>query len=117
MINFQYLDILDGEHFDAGHLVGGESTGFVGADDRGTTQSLDRGQGSDDGVLLGHAVRAQGQTGGDDSWETFGNGGDGQGDGDLNARYKANRILWYHTTLATLNNRSSLRFSTHYLSL
>lgn len=71
------------EHAANGHLVGGESTGLVGADDRGATKGFDGGQRADDGVLLGHAAGAESEASGDDSGQTFGNGSDGQGDGDL----------------------------------
>ena len=77
------LDILDSEHFDARHLVSGQSTGFVRANNWGTTQSLDRWEGANDGVLLGHTVSTQGKASGDDSGKTFWDSSDGQGDGNL----------------------------------
>ena len=65
------------------HLVGGEGSSLVGADDGGATERLDGRQRPDDGVLLGHAPGTQSQTGGDDSGQTLGNGGDSECDGDL----------------------------------
>lgn len=53
------------------HLVGGEGTGLVGADDWSAAQGLHRGQASDDGVLLGHTACSQSQAGGDDSGQTW----------------------------------------------
>ena len=41
-----------------GHLVGGESAGLVGADDRRAAERLDRRQTSHDRVLLGHTSSA-----------------------------------------------------------
>ena len=72
-----------GEHFDARHLIGGESSGLIRADNRGATKGLDRGQRAHDGVFLGHAVGAQGKAGGNDGRKTFGDSSDGEGDGDL----------------------------------
>ena len=65
------------------HLVGGESTGLVGANDTAASESLDGGQATNDGVLLGHSLGSECQTGGDDNRETFGNGGNTERDGDL----------------------------------
>ena len=56
------------------HLVGGESSSFVGADDRGATQGLHRRQTAHDGVLLGHASGSQGEAGGDNSRKSLRNG-------------------------------------------
>jgi hypothetical protein len=61
-------------HATDGHLIGGQSTGLVRADDRGAAESLDGRQRSNDGVLLGHTTCAECQTGGDDSRQTLGNG-------------------------------------------
>lgn len=52
------------------HLVGGEGSCLVRADDRGAAQGLHRGQASDNGVLLGHTAGTKGQAGGDDSGQT-----------------------------------------------
>ena len=52
------------------HLVGGEGTSLVRADDRGAAQGLHRGQASDNGVLLGHTAGTKGKAGGDDSGQT-----------------------------------------------
>lgn len=66
-----------------GHLVGGEGASLVGADYRGTTQGLYWGQASNNGILLCHATSAKGQAGGDNSRQTFRNGSNSQGHGDL----------------------------------
>lgn len=66
-----------------GHLIGRKRSSLVGADDRGAAQGLHRGQRAHNGVLLGHAACSQSQTGGDDGGKTLGDGGDGQGHGDL----------------------------------
>ena len=65
------------------HLIGGESTRLIGANDRCAAQSLDRRQRSDNGVLLCHASGAQSQAGGDDGRQTFGNSSHGQSDSNL----------------------------------
>ena len=76
---------LIGEHAHPGdgHLVGGEGAGLVGADDGRAAEGLHRGQGAHDGVLLGHPAGAQSEASGDDGRQTLGDGGHGQGDGDL----------------------------------
>lgn len=61
-------------HSANGHLVGGQRPCFVRADDRGTAQCLHRGQAANDGVFLGHAAGPQGQAGGYDSGQPFGDG-------------------------------------------
>lgn len=66
-----------------GHLVGGERARLVGADNRGAAQGLHGGKAADDGVLLRHATRAQGEAGGDDGGQALGDGGHSQGHGDL----------------------------------
>lgn len=77
------INFVDNEHAADRHLIGGECSSFIGADDRGATQSLDRGQRADNGVLLGHTAGAQSQAGGDDGRKTFRDGGHSQGDGDF----------------------------------
>lgn len=73
---FFFFFILSGRWLSAGthlghtHLVGGECTSLVGADDRGAAQRFHRGQASDDGVLLGHAAGTKSEAGGDDSGQT-----------------------------------------------
>lgn len=65
------------------HLVGGKSSGFIRADDWGATQCFHRWQGTHNGILLGHSSGSQGETGGDDSGQTFWDGSDGQSNSDL----------------------------------
>lgn len=65
------------------HLVGGEGACLVGADNRCTAQGLHWGQAANDGILLGHATRAEGQAGGDDSRQAFRDGGHSQGHSNL----------------------------------
>uniref|UniRef100_A0A2M3YY06 Uncharacterized protein n=1 Tax=Anopheles braziliensis TaxID=58242 RepID=A0A2M3YY06_9DIPT len=77
------IDLVEDEHTRDGHLVGGQRTGLIRADDRGTTQGFDGRQRAHDGVLLGHTARTQSQTGGDDSGQTLRDGSDGQSDGNL----------------------------------
>lgn len=66
-------------------------TRLVGADDIGTPEGLDRGERADDGVLLGHLLGAEGEAGGDDHGETFGDGSHGQRDGDLRCQSASGR--------------------------
>lgn len=61
------------------HLVGGEGSRLIGADDRRAAQGLYGGQATNDGVLLGHATRAKSQAGGDDGRKALWDGGHGQG--------------------------------------
>ena len=65
------------------HLVGGQGSRLVRADDRGAAQGLHGWQAADDGVLFGHAAGAQGQAGGDDGRKTLRYGGHRQCHGDL----------------------------------
>lgn len=65
------------------HLVGGQSTGLVRADDTAASEGLDRGQASDHSVLSGHLPGSEGKAGGDDNGKTFGNSGDTEGHSDL----------------------------------
>jgi len=82
-VKLAIVDRLGGEELANGHLVGGQSTGFVGADNAGATESLNGWQRSDDSVLLGHSVGAQSEASGDDGWETLWDGGNGKSDGDF----------------------------------
>ena len=68
---------------DSCHLVGGESSGLVGADDSGAAEGLDGGEFADDGVVLGHFLRAERKAGGDDGGQAFGDRGDGEGNSDF----------------------------------
>ena len=77
------LDLVEDEHTADGHLIGGQSSRLVRADDGRATKGLDGGQRSHDGVLLGHTTGAQGQAGGDYGRQTLGDGSYGKGDGDL----------------------------------
>jgi len=65
------------------HLVGGESAGLVGADDRCAAERLDRRQTAHDRVLLRHTTSTERQTRGDDGRQTFWDSGNGQRHGDL----------------------------------
>ena len=64
------------------HLVLRQRAGLVGADRRGGTQRLDRGEFADQRVALDHLAHAEGQADRDDGGQTFRHGGDGQADGD-----------------------------------
>ena len=66
-----------------GHLVGGQCAGLVGADDRGATEGLNRGQRAHNGVLLGHTTSSQSQASGDNGWQSLRDGSHSQGNGDL----------------------------------
>ncbi len=63
------------------HLVEGQGAGLVGTDHRRAAQGFDGGQFLDDGVALGHAVHTQGQGHRYHRRQSFGNGGDGEGNG------------------------------------
>lgn len=58
-------------HLGHTHLVGGQGSGLVRADDGGATQGLHRGQRADNGVLLGHTAGTESQAGSDDSGQTW----------------------------------------------
>lgn len=66
-----------------GHLVGGQGARLIRADNRSTAQGFDRRQAANNGVFLGHATRAEGQAGSDDSGQALGDGSHRQGHGDL----------------------------------
>ena len=57
---------------DSSHLVQGECTCLVTADDCGATQGLHTGQGTHNGSLFGHLVGAKSQTRGDHSGQSLG---------------------------------------------
>lgn len=65
------------------HLVGGECSRLVGADDGRASESLDGGKLSDDGIVLGHSSGSEGEAGGDDGGESFRDGSDGESNGYL----------------------------------
>ena len=59
------------------HEVLGEGTGLVGTNDGDTTESLDGGEGTNDGILLGHIRHSPGVDDSDDGLESLGDHGDG----------------------------------------
>lgn len=61
-------------------LSGSELTSLVTTNDTDTSQRFHTGQFLDDGVAFGHTKNAKGESDGDYDGETFGNGGDGEGD-------------------------------------
>ena len=65
------------------HLVGGQSSRFVGADDIRTTKGLNAGEIPDDCVLLGHFFGSESKACGDYGGETFWDGGNSKCYGDL----------------------------------
>merc|ERR1719305_1698285 len=73
----------ESEHLADGHHVGGECAGLVRADNAGATEGLDRWKAPHNCVLGSHPPGSKSKAGGDDSRETFRDGGDGKGDGDL----------------------------------
>lgn len=76
----RFVDVDEGA--DA-HLVGGQSTRLVGADDGAAAQSLDGWQIANDCILGRHLAGAEREASGDDNSETFGNGGDTERNGNL----------------------------------
>lgn len=84
-LDIELLDLSTLDHKEASnrHLVGSERSRLVGADDVGASEGLDRRQGANNRILLCHLLGSQGEAGGDDDGETFGDGGDGESDGDL----------------------------------
>ena len=78
-----FFHFVNNEHAADGHLIGGQCTGFVGADDRGATQGFHRRQRAHNGVLLGHATSTQSQASGNYGGETFRDGSHSQGNGNL----------------------------------
>ena len=63
-----------------GHLVLGQGTGLIRADNLSAAQGLHGGEPADNGVALGHVGNADGQNHGHNSGQTFGNGGNSQAD-------------------------------------
>jgi len=64
-------------------LIGRQGTRLVGTDHRGAAQRFDGRQTPDYRVLLGHSTCSKGEASRDDGRQTLGNGGNGEGDGDL----------------------------------
>ena len=64
------------------HLVAGERTGLVGADDGGGAQRLHRMQLLHDGMVCGHALHTESQHDGEDGRQAFRHGGDGKRNGE-----------------------------------
>ena len=67
--------------FHHGHLVLGQGTGLVGADDLGASQGFHSGHLPDDGGSVGHVGHADGQNDGHNGGKAFGDGSNGQGYG------------------------------------
>ena len=65
------------------HLVGGQSSRFVRADDIGTTKGLNTGEVPNDCVLLGHFFGSKSETCGNDGGKTLWDGGDCECYGDF----------------------------------
>ncbi|KAI6760189.1 hypothetical protein HG531_013390 [Fusarium graminearum] len=65
------------------HLVGGQGTSLVRANDTAASKSLDRGEASDHSVLRGHLSRSKSQTGGNNNSQTLGDSSDTKRDGNL----------------------------------
>lgn len=65
------------------HLISGQRSGLVGANNVGASQGLNAGQVAHDSVLLGHLLSSECETSSDDSCETFRNGSHGERDSDL----------------------------------
>ena len=61
-----------------GHLVLGQRTGLIRADDLGAAQGLHSGETANDGAALGHVGHADGQHHGHHGCQTLGDGGHGQ---------------------------------------
>ena len=77
------LHLGSGEHvLDHGHLVLGEGTGLVRADDGRAAEGLDRRHLADDGLTLRHLGDAHGEHDRDHGHEALGDGGDGERHGD-----------------------------------
>lgn len=70
-------------HFGHAHLVGGQCTRLVRADDVGAAQGLDTWQVANDSVAFGHFLGSKGKACGDDGGETFRDSSDGECDGNL----------------------------------
>ena len=65
------------------HLVGGQGSRLVGADDGSTAESFNRRKTANDSVLLRHSPGAECQTCCNDGWQAFWNGSHGQCHGNL----------------------------------
>lgn len=67
---------------DDGHVVGGQSTGLVGANNRSRSHGFTTGEHSDQQVLFCHSLGSKGQGESDGERKTFGDGDDNQGNGN-----------------------------------
>lgn len=79
------------------HLVGGEGTSLVRADDWSAAQSLHRGQTPDYGIFLGHTTGSQSQAGGDDSGQACDRWGRGLGKEPPDEKYSHYKDDIWHT--------------------
>jgi len=81
------FDFVKYEHPAHRHLIGGEGSGLIRADDRGASQGFYGWQAPDNSVLLGHSASSKSQASGDDSGQTLRNGSDGKSNSDLEVIY------------------------------
>lgn len=65
------------------HLISSQSASLVRANDIGTTESLNARKIPDNCVFLSHFLSAERETGSDDGGKAFGDGGNCQGNGNL----------------------------------
>ena len=68
---------------DRAHLILGQGSGLVRADHTGAAESLNRWESSHDAVVCGHLAGSECEASRDDGGQTFGNGGDGESDGNF----------------------------------
>lgn len=67
----------------SGHLVESESSSLIRADDGGATEGLNGRKRSDNSVVLSHLFGSESQTRGDNSGESFRDGGNGKSNSNL----------------------------------
>jgi len=74
---------LDNSEFNYGHLILGQSSGFVGADNSGASKSLNWWQSSNDSIVLSHFSCSKSEACGNNCWESLRNSSYGQSNRDL----------------------------------
>ena len=67
---------------DNGHLIGGQCTGLIGADDRGGSHGFTTSEDTDQQILLCHSLGGESQSEGNGKRQTFGHSHDNQCDGN-----------------------------------
>ena len=88
LLNVEFTELIsrstNDAKFNGTHLVLGQSSRLVRADDASAAKSLNGGKSTDDAVVGRHLASAESQTGCDDGGQTFGDGSNSEGNSEGN---------------------------------